>query len=241
MGFFDFFRRRPETDETPEQDSAASTQIDPDDLAESARQAIAPGFLDRLDVIERVSDEFELDPRDKTVKDVVDRVWAERLEEEKTWGEGDSDYDRVERAFAKLNEAGLVARMDFTCCNTCGTNEIGDERTALDEPGEAYPYREERYVFFHQQDSDRLAEQPAQLLLTYSAWRAARDTDPELLAAARAGDSGAEQRIHEETDRKVGEIVSAALAEEGLPVSWNGDPGQRIAVGITDWRKPLPR
>jgi hypothetical protein len=224
MGIFDLFRRRPET---PEQGPATSPTADLDALAESARQAVLPGFLSRVEAIERVRDEFELVDDDPAAEDAVDRVWRARLEEERTWAAGDSE--------------GVVARMDFTCCNSCGTTEIDDERTALPEPGEGYRYREERYVFFHQQDSDRLVDEPAQLMLTYSAWRAARDTDPELLSAARAGDRDAETRIREETDRKVGEIVAAALAEEGLTVSWNGDPAQRLAVEISHWRKPLPR
>jgi len=237
MGFFDLFRRRPET---PEPVTVTPPRDDFEELTEAAREAVLPGFLSRVEAIERVRDAFELTDDDPAAEDAVDRVWHARLAEEKTWAPGESDYERVARAFAALNDEGVVARMDFTCCNSCGTTEIDDERTALPEAGEGYRYREEQYVFFHQQDSDRLVDEPAQLLLTYSAWRAARDTDAELLAAARGGDKDAERRIREETDRKVGERVAAALAAEGLTVTWNGDPGQRLAVEISHWRKPLP-
>ena len=238
MGFFDLFRRRPET---PDADAATPPTVELEELDEAARQAVLPGFLSRVEAIERVREELELDDDDPAAEAAVDRVWRTRLEEEAAWPEGGSDYERVARAFAALNDEGVVARMDFTCCNSCGTTEIDDERTALPDPGEGYRYREEQYVFFHQQDADRLVDEPAQLMLTYSAWRAARDTDPELLAAARRGDREAETRIREETDRKVGERVAAALAAEGLTVSWNGDPAQRLAVEIAHWRKPLPR
>jgi len=238
MGIFDLFRRRPDTREA---DPVARPENDLADLAEAARQAVLPGFLSRTEAIERVREEFELETDDPAAEDAVDRVWRARLTEEETWGGGDSDYQRVARAFAALNESGMIARMNFACCSTCGTSEIDDERTALPEPGEGYRYREEQYVFFHEQDSDRLVDEPAELLLTYSAWRAARDTDPQLLAAARRGDRGAEQRIREETDRKVGERVSAALAAEGLAVTWNGDPAEKISARVTQWRKPLPR
>lgn len=238
MGFLDLFRRRPETSEP---DPATPPAGELEELEEAARQAVLPGFVSRLEAIERVREQFELTDDDPAAEQAVDRVWRARLEEEAGWPEGGSDYERVARAFAALNDEGVVARMDFTCCNSCGTTEIDDERTALPDPGEGYRYREEQYVFFHQQDSDRLVDEPAQLMLTYSAWRAARDTDPDLLAAARGGDKDAERRIREETDRKVGERVAAALAAEGLTVSWNGDPGQRLAVEIAHWRKPLPR
>ena len=242
MGIFDFFRRRPESDE-PEQNAPAEEAIPQmdEDLFQAARDAIAPGFADRGEARERVADEFELEHTDPEVARAVDAAWNAQLAEETRWPAGSSDYERVARAFAALEEQGLIARMNFTCCNTCGTSEIGDERTPLADPGKGYGYREEQYVFFHQQDADRLAEEPADLLLTFSAWRASRNTDPEVLAAARRGDDEAAQRIRIETDREVGERVAAALRAEGLVVHWSGDPAQRIAVQIDHWRKPLPR
>jgi hypothetical protein len=88
MGIFDLFRRRPET---PEQGPATSPTADLDALAESARQAVLPGFLSRVEAIERVRDEFELVDDDPAAEDAVDRVWRARLEEERTWAAGDSD------------------------------------------------------------------------------------------------------------------------------------------------------
>ena len=38
----------------------------------------------------------------------------------------------------------------------------------------------------------------------------------------------------------VGRIVVDALTVRGLAPVWSGDWTQRIAVPITDWRKPLP-
>ena len=242
MGIFDFFRRKPENDESG-QDTQSQVVADApgDDIVQAARGAIVTGFWDRAEVRERVADELEIDLADPALARAVDRAWEERLSEEARWPAGSSDYERVVRAFAALERDGFVARMNFTCCNTCGTSEIDAERTPLPDAGPGYGYREERYVFFHEQDVERLAETPANLLLTYSAWRASRSTDPELLAAARRGDKDAEKRIREETDRQVGESVAAALRAEGLTVSWSGDPAQRIAVRIENWRKPLPR
>ena len=242
MGFLDLFRRRTETPApAPAPAPVVASSGNLDELDEAARKAVLPGFLSRTEAIERVREELELSDDATAVEDAVDRVWQARLAEEATWSDGSSDYERVARAFAALNDAGMVARMDFTCCNNCGNSEIGGERTALSNPGDGYRYREEQFVFFHQQDSDRLVDEPAQLFLTFGAWRAARDTDPELLAAARKGDKDAEKRIHGESDRKVGEQVRDALAAEGLVVTWSGNPAERLAVEIAHWRKPLPR
>ncbi|NGN65622.1 hypothetical protein G5C51_17165 [Streptomyces sp. A7024] len=43
----------------------------------------------------------------------------------------------------------------------------------------------------------------------------------------------------EETTAAIGREVSAALADAGLGVEWDGDPGQGIAVQPLDWRKRL--
>jgi hypothetical protein len=129
--------------------------------------------------------------------------------------------------------------MDFTCCNTCGTAEIDDQRTPL-ATDQGYPFREWAYTFFHQQDADSLADEPATLFLTYSSWRAAPDTDPLLLAAAKAGDVAARAQVAAQTNTQVGQVIAAALRDQGLTVDWDGDPRQRIAVTIEHWRKPLP-
>lgn len=240
MGLFDRFtrRRNDAEDGLPESAVPSEDELDEDDLYEEAQQAVLPGFLSRDSAVERVREALELDEDDPRPAAVVDRVWTQRKTEELDWS-GTSDYDRLRLAFEELQADGVVARMNFTCCNTCGTNEIDDERTPVDV-GEGYRFRESAYTFFHQQDADRLAEMPATLYLTYSAWRAATDVDPALLAAARAGDESARAQVVASTDRRVGERVVAALRHQGLDVDWDGNPQQRLAISVTDWRKPLP-
>ncbi|MEU8331523.1 hypothetical protein [Micromonospora sp. NPDC048839] len=57
-----------------------------------------------------------------------------------------TDSDRLTAAFRTLSAAGLVARENFSCCQTCGVAEIGDEvprgRTARG------------YAFYHRQDAE---------------------------------------------------------------------------------------
>ncbi len=227
MGLFS--RRRPN-------DPAAMP--DPE-LVGFARTLIRPGFVSRADAVQAVHDHFEIDS-DGSAAAAVDAAWRDRLAELNRFGEP-GDYDRMAAAFARLRQQGLVARMNFTCCQTCGTAEIDDERTPLKgaAPGE-YPWREWAYTFFHQQDAERLADSPSVLYLSYSAFRAAPHLDPALVRAARDGDADARRRVHADTDGAVGSIVVAALREHGLEVDWAGDPGDRIKVRITDWRKPLP-
>ncbi len=240
MGLLDRLRRRRNdaVDSRPEGSAPPEVQVADEDLAEQAKQAVLPGFMDRDGAIERVREALELDEQDPRPAAAVDSVWAQRKTEEASWS-GVSDYDRLRAAFDDLQADGVVARMNFSCCNTCGTDEIDGERTPL-EAGEGYGYRESAYTFFHQQDADRLADTPTTLFLTYSAWRSATDIDPGLLAAARAGDATARAEVVAITDGRVGGRVAASLRDRGLTVAWDGNPKQRIAVQISDWRKPLP-
>lgn len=208
------------------------------ELVDIAQKTVIPGFVTRSDAVERVREALELDETDPRSERVVELVWSRRTAQQSTW-EGRSDHDRLAAAFRRLEARGFVTRMNFTCCNRCGTDEIDDERTALDTAAE-YPYRETMYTFFHQQDAERLVDEPATLFLTYSSWRPAPDTDPELLAAARAGDEGARAAVVANTDAEVGRRVVEALRSEGLDVSWNGSHTSRIAITISRWRKPLP-
>ena len=52
----------------------------------------------------------------------------------------------LNRAFAALEEEGVIARQNFTCCGTCASAEIWDE---IDDSREW-----KGYIYFHQQDAE---------------------------------------------------------------------------------------
>lgn len=172
------------------------------------------------------------------------RIAAEewgRRESELAAAAGPSDHDRLAAAFGTLEQRGVLARMSFTCCQTCGNDEIGDERTPAEPAeGSTYGFAEWAFTFFHQQDAERLVDPDATLYLGFGSFRPAADTDPADLAAARDGDAEARRRVSVHTDTVVGRAVRDALVGEGLEVTWDDDPGARIEVAIRDWRKPLP-
>ncbi|MEU4393299.1 hypothetical protein [Kribbella sp. NPDC023855] len=176
---------------------------------------VLPGFNTRSEVLEQARefrDDDEMPVTDRELKRLVDDVWQARLTEQQTWPDP-TDADKVAAAFAELDDAGVVARMNFTCCQTCGVAEIDDERPA-DRPSFGY-------VFFHQQDSERLADPGARLYLAYGTF------DP-------VPGQGAEQ------DTAVGRRVESALRARHLPVDWDGSPGQRISLGPLTWQRRLP-
>lgn len=154
-----------------------------------------------------------------------------REAEQRNWTAA-GDYARLSAAFADLAANGFVARMNFTCCSTCGHGEIADERTA----------GEHSYVFFHQQDSERLCEPEASLYLAFGFFDSHPKFDTQPLERYKSGDKSvgpALTQLSNDLDTAVGGVVVDALKRNGLDVSWSGSGVERPLVKISDWRKPL--
>lgn len=195
-------------------------------VGEEARRLIGPGFRSKAEalaeLVEIVEDDVEcfgapLTP--DTITAILDRVWDEQLGAQEQWV-GLSDSDRLDSAFVELEASGIVARMNFSCCGSCGHSEIGDEVSEGQAP--------RGYVFFTMQDADRLAEDAApQLYFDYGAWKtdgSAFDDDEAYAAAATA----------------IGNEVASAFEAAGLGVSWDGSLSRRIRITDLDWRRRLP-
>lgn len=78
----------------------------------------------------------------------VDRLITEQLAAkqaaERDWP-AVTDCDRLDAAFAALEADGVVARQNFTCCQTCGHAEMQNAGRSREVLG---------YTFFHQQDTE---------------------------------------------------------------------------------------
>lgn len=241
MGFLDRFRQK--QDGTPRR-MVGALDLEPVDepstreeqlewLEESARELTAPAFVTRAEAHESLVEQYvhdeAYDLTESDVREVLQRVWQERLDEQASWTD-EGDYDKVLTAFTALETDGIVARMNFTCCQNCGHTEIGDEATP-DSRG---------YVFFHQQDAERLAPGDCDLYLAFGGFRYATGLDASLVERAEAGDEEAKQEATVRSEELVGAEVTGALRSRGLTVEWDGTCAQRIRVTGLDWRKRLP-
>ncbi|MFE9708229.1 DUF6891 domain-containing protein [Streptomyces sp. NPDC005930] len=97
-------------------------------------------------------------------RQLVDRLWLERLAEQESWGGETTDPDRLTRVFETLDAAGITARENFTCCRGCGTAEIGAERQGA-----------RGFVFFHRQSTEAAAEGHG-LMLHYGGFDGSEET-----------------------------------------------------------------
>lgn len=191
---------------------------DPDLEAEAralVRPLVARGNRTFGDVLEEAVEYLcETHKDEAQVKAVCEReigqAFADHFAAQATWPQI-TDCDRLDSAFTALNEGGIVAVHDFTCCQNCGLAEIGDEigaaiRRGVDVSG---------FVFYHQQDTDHATEGHG-LYLTYG-----------------HVDGGETNGI------AIGRIVVSALNAAGLQTDWNGTLGKRIGVSLA-WQRRIP-
>jgi hypothetical protein len=135
---------------------------------------------------------------------------AKHMADQATWP-AVTDCDRLDKAFAELEQNGIVARQNFSDCGTCGVAEIDDEIDATRKKG-----REVRgYVFYHMQDTESAAEGHG-LYLNYG-----------------AVDDG------EKAALKIAADTVESLKQQGLETNWNGSIRQRIGVKL-DWKRRRP-
>jgi hypothetical protein len=174
-------------------------------LRDRARFLTGLGYHDFATVVRQCADVLD-DPAEETVRPIVEEAFAAHLGEQESWPD-ELDTDRLHRAFRELDMAGIVARLDHTCCQNCGISELGAE----------VPKGEDRrgYVFAHRQDMEA-AVSGGGLTLSYGVFG-----NGEQPADAQAG---------------IGREVADALRRHGLEVGWEGDPGKRIEVPLT-WRR----
>ena len=115
-------------------------------------------------------------------------------------------------AFEQLQQQGVLALEDFSCCNNCGH----DEATGLmNEDSDRW----QAYVFFHEQDTERLIETEETCLRFYCN-RKHICSDEEWQKLDRAQKEAL-------LDKRLQELFVMVLvptfAEYGMPVEWNGD------------------
>ncbi|WP_432185832.1 DUF6891 domain-containing protein [Streptomyces sp. Tue6028] len=139
-----------------------------EEVEERVRELLRCGYDDRARLAED-AEECLVDGDDRPVsaaqaRELVDRLWLERLAEQETW-QGLTDPERLTEAFESLDADGITARENFTCCRSCGTAEIGGES------------REgaRGFVYFHSQCTQSAAAGHG-LMLLYGGFDGSADT-----------------------------------------------------------------
>ncbi len=168
------------------------------------RELIAIGEPDGFDrIVEWAMDHVGAPAQSRTTAEqMVHDEFAAHAAAQATWP-AVTDNDRLDTAFRELDEAGIVARQCFTCCNSCGNLEIGDE-----VPDGATA---RGFTFYHLQDAERALSGDG-LYLAHGYFEGD-------IAAPGPADPVA-----------IGREIAATLRRHGLTVLWNGDVKTKIHV-----------
>ena len=192
--------------------TSALSAEDFDDLHDFIKVQVAAGYAPVDEIIDDAVEVFADATTDPAAlrgaaRAVAGRALSAHVAEQSAWP-ATTDCDRLDAAFAELDQAGIVARQHFSCCGTCGAHEIHDEIDQAEKAGA--PAR--GFTFFHIQDTEH-AVGGESLYLSY----------------------GAVDR-NQSTTVAIGHEVVAMLTRHGLTPAWNGKHANRIALPLT-WQR----
>jgi len=192
--------------------TSALSAEDFDDLHDFIKVQVAAGYAPADEIVDEAVEVFT----DSTLDVQALRVAAGAITEQAIVGHrteqgswpATTDCDRLDAAFAELDTAGILARQHFSCCGTCGAEEIKVVIQQTQKAGLAA----RGFTFFHIQDTEH-AVAGESLYLSYGS------ADADKASAVAIG--------HEVIDM---------LQKHGLAPLWNGKHAHRIALPLT-WQR----
>lgn len=156
-----------------------------------------------------IDDILEEDADEDMLRRAVDEEFEKKAAAEATWP-AETDCDRLDRTFEKLNDEGIIALHNAGYTMSDGLSDVGE---VLSEYGR---HGIRGYCFYHGQDLER-AVNGGGLMLAFG------DLD-----------SDAKQKI------AIGQFVKQALEDQGFVIEWNGDPESRLNIPNLDWKRREP-
>jgi hypothetical protein len=125
-----------------------------DELHDFIRVQVAAGFAPVEEIIDEAVEVFADVTGDHVAlvgaaRAVAEQALAGHRSHQADWPTT-TDCDRLDAAFTDLGRAGILARQHFSCCGTCGADEIREELDQAEKAGQ--PAR--GFTFFHIQDTE---------------------------------------------------------------------------------------
>ena len=188
--------------------------MEADDLGEIST-LVRSGFFKRDDVVRIMSEEYyehgTLDEGE--LSNAVEEAFDQLVAEQDSWPVV-TDCDKLDKAFAALNQRGVIALQNAGMDQSDG---FEDFRAALDEA----PNRTEiiGYCFYHGQDLARAVRSQGLFL----AFGPVGPSDEEICGA------------------EVGRLVQEEMARVGFEVEWDGSFTSRISIPNIHWQRRVAR
>lgn len=181
----------------------------------------ADEFLDYLD-----TPESRHGATDGELSAAYELAVAARRNQQHQWGYVQSN---LTRAFSELNALGVVARENFSCCGTCASAEIHDERDDSRHWS--------GFLWYHQQDTESLITSAnGEVYMGYGAYPP-EDFDQTAYDALPSTEQHAQYQAM--VERILDEVAFPVLRKHGMRVDWDRDLHKRIRVTGAEWYVPL--
>lgn len=141
--------------------------IDPG-AEESIAWRIRWGFYTSDEIVAAIAESITHEPSSgitlqtakRAIRPVVVTEWQAQLEIQKSWPGESTVSDKLTRAFSSLERNhNILARMNFTCCQTCGVAEPSGDRDD----------HTRGYGFIHEQDTEHVVD-GGDLCLTFGSF-----------------------------------------------------------------------
>lgn len=205
-------------------DRPTAVRFAPDDLDEDARERVEAQAWDFIVVGRDSADDFasylddeEEDIAAAAIVETFNRMLVYRRAQQAEWGEVQSNLDL---AFAELTERGIVARQNFSCCGSCASVEIHDER----DDSRAWL----GWVWYDEQDTEALVESDdGTVYIGYGAYPGA---DFDEAAYEALPEEARVARYEHDVRTLMHESVLPVFARHGIEVQWDDDLSRRILL-----------
>ena len=217
MSIFDIFRKKqktpastnaaaPETTSAGEKSGDITLNETEQYILNSIKTWVWSGFYSPSEVQEMIGDILEDDVDEDEIRNAVAPEFDEKSKAEATWPQM-TDCDRLDKAFADLNDNGIVSLQNAGHTQSDGISDIAEELECRDRS------KIKGYCFYHGQDLERA-------VAGNGLWLAFGDLDDT-----------------PEGKQAVGKLILETLAKAGLNADWDGDTKKRISVPKLDWKR----
>lgn len=183
------------------------------DLEAQIKELVSNGFYSREEIeelaVDYFADEADLDSLRGPAQDLTKKAMIERVAEQASWPEV-TDCDRLDAAFAEMENNGIISRQNFSCCGNCGSYEIGEPMREAFDAG----VNVRGYAFYHEQDTEA-AVLGHGICLNYG--------------SVDEGEAAALSIANE---------IAATFRRHDLQVDWDGTWNKRIAIPL-DWKRRI--
>jgi hypothetical protein len=121
------------------------------DVKEAITWRVRSGFYTSDEIVNSTADwasregDLTIQEAKRRVRRAVAIEWTAQLEKQQAWPDEPTVSDKLGKAFTSLERNHkILARINQMCCNTCGREEVAEDR---DEDTRGY-------VFFHEQETE---------------------------------------------------------------------------------------